>query len=320
MNPGTSDRVAVFGRGVVGRRVTKLVEAPADRSVVEIDTRRHAVSSTPFLDGVELAVLAHPAPHHAETIELLDRGIGVISIGDSVRDVARIIDEADRAERAGVPLVVGAGMSPGLVGLIARHLAAELEVVDEIHVAIHGTAGPACARQHHRALSGSAAAFDDGSFTSFRAGTGRELAWFPEPVGSYDCYRAEVPAPAILHRVFPAASRITARMSANRRDRFTSRLPMLTPPHREGGVGALRIELRGATASGERVSLIAGIAEMVGTAAAASASAFVDAALAGTLPSGLVVPGDDRLDTTSLLRTIERFGVRLQEFTGVPSA
>lgn len=319
MSAGTSARVAVFGDGVVGRRLVKLVEAPADRSVVELDTRRDAVSSTPFLDGVRLAVLAHPAPHHAETIELLDRGIGVISIGDQVRDVAAIIDEADRADRAGVPLVVGAGMSPGLVGLIARHLATQLEEVDEIHVAIHGTAGPACARQHHRALAGDAAAFDDGSFTSYRAGTGRELAWFPEPVGAYDCYRAEMPGPAVLHRVFPGACRITARMSANRRDRFTSRLPMLTPPHGEGGVGAVRVELRGAGASGGRVSLIAGIAEMVGTAAAATASAFVDAALGGSLPSGLVIPGDDRLDTTSLLRTIERFGVRLQEFTGIPS-
>ena len=38
------------------------------------------------------------------------------------------------------------------------------------------------------------------------------------------------------------------------------------------------------------------------------------------LPVGLVLPGDDRLDTTALLRAIERRGVRLQEFTGVPSA
>lgn len=155
---------------------------------------------------------------------------------------------------------------------------------------------------------------------SFRAGTGRELAWFPEPVGAYDCYRAEVPAPTVLHRTFPEATRITARMSANRRDRLTSRLPMLTPPHREGGVGALRVEVRGADASGARVTLVAGIAEMVGTSTAATALGFLEATLDGTVPVGLTLPGDDRLDTVSLLRTIERFGVRLQEFTGVPSA
>ena len=95
---------------------------------------------------------------------------------------------------------------------------------------------------------------------------------------------------------------------------------MLTPPHREGGVGALRVEVRGVDDSGARASLIAGIAEMVGTAAAATAMGFLEARLAGTLPAGLTLPGDDRLDTVSLLRTVQRFGVRLQEFTGVPSA
>ncbi|MGA0802850.1 MAG: hypothetical protein ACO3Q0_09440, partial [Ilumatobacteraceae bacterium] len=54
----------------------------------------------------------------------------------------------------GRSLVVGAAMSPGLSGLLARHLASRFDVVDEIHIAIHGTAGPACAREYHRALSG----------------------------------------------------------------------------------------------------------------------------------------------------------------------
>ena len=39
---------------------------------------------------------------------------------------------------------------------------------------------------------------------------------------------------------------ISARRSARRRDRFTARLPMLSPPHQEGGIGALRVEVRGA--------------------------------------------------------------------------
>lgn len=320
MTGTTPQRVAVFGAGVVGGRLAKHINAQPERTVVTVDSRHDDISSTPFLDGVPVAVLAHPGPHHRDTVALLDRGIGVISIGDEVSDVMAIIGESDRALRAGVSLVVGAGMSPGLVGLIARHLASQLDVVDEIHVAIHGTAGPACARQHHRALAGRADAYHEGTFVALRAGTGRELAWFPEPVGAYDCYFAEVPAPTVLHRSFPEATRIAARVSANRRDRLTSRLPMLTPPHREGGVGALRVEVRGVDDSGSRVSSIAGIAEMVGTAAAATAIGFLEAALTGALPAGLTLPGDDRLDTVSLLRTIQRFGVRLQEFTGVPSA
>jgi hypothetical protein len=313
-------RIAVIGNGVVGRRVAKHVVNMSSRSLVELDSRRDDLASSPFLDDVVAAVLAHSGPHHPDSIALLDRGISVISVGDQMADVDAMMWEAERAARSDAVLVVGAGMSPGLVGLIARHLTTQLATADEIHVAIHGTAGPACARQHHRALAGHAAAFDGGGFLTFRAGTGRQLEWFPEPVGAYDCYRAEVPGPVLMHRTFPDAVRISARLSANRRDRLTSRLPMLTPPHREGGVGALRVEVRGADKTGARVTLIAGIAEMVGTATAATACGYLDAILDGDLPVGLNLPGDERVDTTALLHAIERRGVRLQEFTGEPSS
>jgi hypothetical protein len=316
-----SHRLALVGSGVVGRRIEKrLTLAEDDRSVIFVDPRLVDLATTRRLDDVDVVVLAQPGAHHGDAVALLNRGIHVVSIGDHVGDVAAMIDEAERADDHDVTLVVGAGLAPGLTGLIARHLARSFDSIDEIHIALHGTAGPECARQHHRALSGDAIAFDDGAFTTVRAGTGRELAWFPEPVGAYDCYRAEVPSPMVLHRTFPQVSRITARVSANRRDRFTSRLPMLTPPHGEGGVGACRVELRGADASGARLTLIAGIAEMVGTAAAATACAYVEALLRGVLSPGLLLPGDDSVDTTALLHDVERFGVRLQEFTGVPSA
>ena len=314
-------RIALVGDGVVGRRLHKrLSSGDGERFVSFVDPRLVDLSTSERLDDVSVVVLAHPGPHRAAAVALLDRGLHVVSVGDQVSDVAELIDEGDRADNNDATLVVGAGMAPGLTGLIARHLAKSFESIDEIHVAIHGTAGPACARQHHRALAHEAVAFDDGAFTTFRAGTGRELAWFPEPVGSYDCYRAELPTPIVMHHTFPHVSRITARMSANRRDRFTSRLPMLTPPHREGGVGAVRVELRGADASGARLTVVGGVAEMVGTAAAATAGAFVEALFRGELRPGLVLPGDPLLDTTGLLHDVERFGVRLQEFTGVPNA
>ncbi len=315
-----TQRLALVGWGVVGRRIDKLLTlARDDRSVISVDPRLIDLATTRRLDDVDVVVLAQPGPHHAAAVALLDRGIDVVSIGDLVGDASALIDEADRADDNDATLVLGAGMAPGLTGLIARQLARPFGSIDEIHIALHGTAGPACARQHHRALAGDAIAFDDGAFTTVRAGTGRELAWFPEPVGAYDCYRAELSSPMIMHRTFPQVSRITARLSANRRDRFTSRLPMLTPPHKEGGVGACRVELRGADASGARLTVIGGIAEMVGTAAAATACAYVEALLRGDLRPGLALPGDVSIDTTALLRDVERFGVRLQEFTGVPT-
>ena len=93
-----------------------------------------------------------------------------------------------------------------------------------------GTGGPACARQHHRALGAarpSTGATAAGSAAP--AGSGRELCWFPDPIGAADCYRAALPDALLLVPAFPGVQRVTARLAATRRDRLTARLPMLRP-------------------------------------------------------------------------------------------
>jgi hypothetical protein len=306
--------IALVGTGVVGERIAKRLDVVAPEArVVYFDSRER--SGIPDCDA---AVLAHPGPHAPLASELLAVGIDVISVSDTIDDLRALLDLHDLATSMDCTLVAGAGMSPGLTGLLARLLARRMAICDEIHIAVHGTAGPACARQHHVALGGRAVGFHDGHWVTKRSGAGRELCWFPEPVGAYDCYDAQRAEPLAVHHGFPGVERIRARMSATRRDRLTARLPMLSPPHREGGVGAVRVEARGTDADGGRVTLIAGIAELVGTAAAATAAAMTGAACRAELPSGVVTTGDDRFDTIGVLRDVERLGVRVQEFTGIP--
>lgn len=308
-------RIALVGNGVIGDRIAKRLDlAVPGCDVVIVDSRGTMAEAT----GCDVAVLAHGGPQIRSAAKILAFGVPVVTTSDDLDDVRALSEHHEIAAQQGVPLVVGGGMSPGLTGLLARYLADQLHRCDEIHLAVHGTAGPACARQHHKALSGRAVGLHGGEQIIRPAGSGRELAWFPEPVGAYDCYRAELASPMLLHDLFPAVDRISARMSANRRDRFTARLPMLSPPHREGGVGAVRVEARGSNAAGERVTLVAGVAELVATSAAATAAAFVGAIVRGELDAGVIVAGDKRLDTIGLLRSVERLGVRLQEFTGIP--
>lgn len=309
--------IALFGSGVVGGRlIDRLPVVVDDVEIVEHDPR----SARTFPTGVDVAVLAHGGSHAEAARSLLDEGVAVVSVTDDFRDVTALLELDGLARDAGVPLVVGAGMDPGLTGLLARHLSSQLARCDEIHLAMHGTAGPACAIEHHRALSGRAVGFHDGEWIRRPAGSGRELCWFPEPVGAYDCYRAEKPSPLLLHRAFPEVSRISARVSANRRDRFTAWLPMLSPPHREGGVGAVRVEVRGADETGGRLTLILGVAELAATSTVAAAGAMVVEVLDGRLPAGVVTTADAAVDTVGVLHTVEELGVRLQEFTGVSSA
>lgn len=296
--------VGVVGNGVVADRL---------RSVGR--DRYHVV---PVDVAAPVVVLTMAGPHAAAAGRLIGRGSHVVSTSGASQDVRELMELDDAARDAGVCLVVGASVSPGLSGLFARHLANELAGCDELHVAVHGTAGPACAREHHEALRGWAVGWQDGTWIERPAGSGRELCWFPEPVGARDCYRGEMPDPWLLHRSFPEVRRISARRSATRRDRFTARLPMLAPPHREGGVGALRVEVRGRDVTGARATRIIGMAELIGTASAAVAAAFVDLLAGGDVRPGAITAGDATLPTTELLSAVGRGGVRVQAFTGIP--
>lgn len=302
----------IVGRGIVARRLRRMLNG---RQVIVHDPRWAPVGGV--ADG-DVVILAHGGAHAPLVPELVQRELHVVTVGDSLDDTRALLDLEPMAAARGVTLVVGAAMSPGLSSLLARHLAAQLDVVDEIHVAIHGTAGPACARAHHRSLSGRSVGWHDRGWTEYVGGSGRELCWFPEPIGAKDCYRARIAGPLLLQRSFPEVERISARRSARRRDRLTAWLPMLRPPHPEGGTGGVRVEVRGSDAGGGRQCLIAGVAELVGTAAAATAAAFVTGLLDDTLPTGVVAASDAALDTDDLLRRVESFGVRLQEFTGLP--
>ncbi len=322
--------VGVLGVGVVGARVVRLLArsgvvrvaafderpsaaqaaARAHRDVVALDSPQH-------LAAADLVVLAHPAPQCVAAAELLDEGCSVVSTSDDLADVRELLSLAPKAAAAGRSLVVGAAMSPGLSGLLARHLADRLHQVDEIHVASHGTGGPACARQHHRALSGRAVGWHDHEWIERQAGTGRELCWFPDPIGARDCYRAELPDPVVLQMAFPGVSRISARLSATRRDRLTAPLPMLSPPHREGGIGALRVEVRGCDADGRRESYVVGVAERVGVVSAAVAASVAVRVSAQRLPPGAVVLGADLGVAIDLLDDLVERGVALREFVGV---
>ncbi len=307
--------IGLIGRGIVGSRIARrLPSVVRDADIVSIDPRRPLIpADTPVV------LLAQAGPHAPTAERFLAAGISVISMAAELDDVRALCDLDDHARNNGASLVVGSGMSPGLSGLLARLLASQLATVDEIHVAVHGTAGPACAREQHAALRGRSLGLHDGAWIQPPAGSGRELCYFPEPVGPYDCYRGELATPLLLRHSFSSVARISERVSANRRDRFTAWLPMLTPPHREGGVGAVRVEVRGTDERGGRATIICGVAELVATAAAATTIAFASHAADGRLPAGIVCSGDVGLDTVGLLALVERAGVRLQEFTGVAS-
>jgi hypothetical protein len=321
--------IAVIGVGVVGARVARQLTSSGipvllydERSDVQHglaqSLRALELSDLTKLDPITTPVVVLATSNAQSSLAkiLLELGHHVVCTGDDVEDIRELLqlDEIARQEKR--VLIVGAAACPGLSGLLVAELAPRVDTIDEIHVAFHGTGGPGCARQHHRALAGAAIGWHDGEWIDRPGGSGRELLWFPEPLGGKDCYRAELSEPLLLHRSFPEVSRISARMSATRRDRLTARLPMMSPPHAEGGVGGVRVEIRGSL-NGERRTEVAGVAERTGIIAGAVAASSAAALLnhSDTL-SGVVTLGDGRLNDRTLLDDVIRRGITVFEYIG----
>ena len=111
--------------------------------------------------------------------------------------------------------------------------------------------------------------------------------------------------------------RVTVRVSATRRDRLTARLPMLTPPHAEGGIGALRVEVRG-WRGGERHVEVMGVAERLAQIAGVVAGASARSVAAGGFASGVRTLGDTESPNDVLLDEVLATGLQVREFVGTP--
>lgn len=280
-------RIGIIGVGAVGARAARqLLSTDADEVILRDADRARVEMVTAGLGArvridrgsldepmdADVVVLAGPARTHVEVARRLIRnGVSVVSTSDDIDDARALMALDHEARERRVALLIGAGFSPGLTCVLAAHGARRFESVDEIHVAKTGTGGRACARQHHRAVGRGAVDWRHGGWEHRPGGSGRELCWFPDPIGALDCYRAALPDALLLVPAFEGLDRVTARVSATRRDRLTARLPMLWPTHPEGGPGAIRVEIRGRR-DGRRDTLVLGAMDRPAVAAGAVAA------------------------------------------------
>jgi hypothetical protein len=261
--------------------------------------------------------LATPTGHRAAAEAALEEGAHVVSAASDVSQVRALLDLDAEARERDVAVVVGAGFSPGLSCILARHAAAGFDVIDEVHVAKVGTGGAACARTRHDSLSEDATDWRDGGWVRRRGGTGRELCWFPDPIGALDCYRGGLPEALLLAPAFAGVQRVTGRLAATRRDRLTSRLPMLRAPHAEGGIGAIRVEIRGRRGQ-VRDAVVLGAIDRPAVASGTLAAVVATWAAEGRLyRSGAAGLAELVEDAAPFLGELSRRGVRAARFVGL---
>ncbi len=346
-------RVAVVGIGAVGSKVINFLAASDEvESVVAIHggsrpRRRGSRSAARTADGTGVtATDLKVSFRDIGEVTDLDVDVTVVTVPDLVRHFmersletggnlvtpvdepsvlrrALRVDDTARERRCGITL--GTGMAPGLSCILSRLLGVAgtglgygggFDSVEEVHVASAGTGGPTCARRHHSALAAISVDWQEGAWRRRPGGSGRELVWFPGPVGGADCYRAFLADPMLLVRAYPSARRITSRIEATRRDRLTSPLPMLRRPHPEGLIGAVRVEMRGFVGTEAVTRALGAAGRPAGIAAAVSAVAARWAAqgrLARWGSGGLAEMIDDPV---AFVRDLAALGVTISEFVG----
>ena len=237
-------------------------------------------------ESARVVVLAGDQGGQAEAAaEHLEAGRHVVTVGDRPEVTSSLLVLDSRARSADRTLVVGAGFSPGLSGLLAARLAEDFEVVDELHYARHGAAGRLCAADRLGALRRRVPVWHDREWVDHRPGSGRELCWFPDPIGGADAYRAATAEPLLAVAAFDSLRRCSARLVLSRWDRMVQHLPVLLPAPAEGGVGALRVEMRGSI-DGSRATRVLGTLDRPGVVAAALGAEVVSSLLGGSVPTG----------------------------------
>jgi NADP oxidoreductase coenzyme F420-dependent len=335
VGPRASVRLAVWGTGAVGARaarqlastdgVERIVVAghsPERREAICESLGPVAVAVEPEVEalvsaGCDAVVLAMAGDHAVPSRRMLAANVHVVSTSSAVADAESLLDldaEARERERA---VIAGAAFSPGLSCLLAGHLGRLFDRVDEIHVAVIGAGGPACAEGQRRALTGTAVEWRDRTWVERTAGTSAELVWFPDPIGGHECVRTASAVPVLLVRAFPEVERVTARQGAGLADRLVARIPFVRRQLAEGALGVIRVEVRGEQAGGRAVQVYGAIdrpALATGSVAAIAAVAAVEGRLARVGAGGIA----EMANSLEVLSDLARRGVKAAVFEGVP--
>lgn len=331
--------VAVVGGGILGAGIARSLLTPvaepwARPSRIQLVTRRsERAAQLRRSFGRDVRVVEDPTeswvPGDDTDVVIIARGYDeqdglarscvssgthVVTTTDDLAAVRTLLELDGEAAAHGVALVIGATMAPGLSCLLARHASELFDRVDEVHVSRLGAAGPSCARSRLKALRGTAVEWRRGEWQDRPGFSGRELSWFPDPIGGRDTYRAALPSPLLLVPHFDGVERVTARLAANRRDRALAPFPVLVPPPEDGGLGAIRVELRGER-GGERHGIVYGALDRPSIAAASVAAVtglwlLRDVGITGA--TGLAGVGG----TLEILTELARRGVRAASFEG----
>lgn len=145
----------------------------------------------------------------------IEAKVPYVSICDD-HDAAQGVFALDSvAKERGVTILTGAGWTPGLTNVLAKKGVAMLDQATKVHIAWAGALadadGTASLLHALHIFTGEVPSFTGGRQAMVRAGTGRQIVAFPQPVGPVDVYHTGHPEPITIPRFIPGLEEVTLR-------------------------------------------------------------------------------------------------------------
>jgi len=139
--------------------------------------------------------VANAAPYHlnmAITKAAIDAKRNLTDLGGVYHMTLKQLKLDTEAKKAGVSIVLGCGVAPGIADVLAKFGADKLDAVDEAHIR-YGEVNfdPAKYKWTFRTVleeyTAGPVVFQDGKFKELTPFSGKEIFEFPEPIGKRNC-------------------------------------------------------------------------------------------------------------------------------------
>ncbi|NLA64873.1 MAG: NmrA family NAD(P)-binding protein, partial [Leucobacter sp.] len=146
-------------------------------------------------------------------------GVNYVDISDDWQPTLACLELSDKANAAGITAIIGLGVSPGSMNMLAMYAAQQLDSVDEVHLrwAVSVTDVDelgASAAVHHalHMVDGAFPTFKNGEITNIQPFTEPEIFEFPK-LGPQPVFHVGHPEPATLPKYLPGVQTVSQKGS-----------------------------------------------------------------------------------------------------------
>jgi saccharopine dehydrogenase-like NADP-dependent oxidoreductase len=165
------------------------------------------------------AVMSFVGPYYLLAKPIIEAAIEaktpLVDICDDGDVTLAMFDYNDKAEKAGIPIIMGLGATPGITNMMALRGSEMLDQADDIDTSWAWTAldpkmtGPAIVDHYFHAVTGDIVTFRDGKHVKIPAMSVKRTLEFSDPVGVLEASEVGHPEPATIPRYIKGVKNVS---------------------------------------------------------------------------------------------------------------